>query len=261
MDSSSPPTSIAVHGPAQPPGHTSISGYCQKLETFLRHSRVPYTLSPASFRNSPSGKVPFVTLNGSEVITDSSFIIRTLISRGIAADPDAALTPLQRADSRALGAWTDELVYPAIVHTRWARDHNYAAAVLTMPFPALLRAPLGWYVRRHILSSLWTAGVGRYEAAQIDELIKEWIAALEVRLAAGSGRWMMGGEEPSGVDCTVWGFLVNVLEAGAGNSEVAQWVRESKVLVEYVRRGGERWFPEWDEEMWARLMGESQASD
>lgn len=106
--------SVLIWGPPKPSDGPSPSGFCQKLEAFLRYSSVSYEhqaiLNPGK---APKGKVPFadVTIGDKqERVSDSTFIIRHLINKDGIANPDAHLTPARRGDSRAWQAWLEELI-------------------------------------------------------------------------------------------------------------------------------------------------------
>ena len=255
---------ISLHCPYVEQNRPSSSGYCQKVETIFRLvSFDRYTLVSTPFRASPTGKLPFITIHhhgggGSdalphaEVIADSHFIVRKLIQRGIIPDPDAALTEAQRVDSRALSIWTEHHLYPAIVQQRWGRDHNAHALIAALPLPWFGRPLIAWYLRRSILSSLWTMGIGRYADAEVDEYVTEWLQALETRLADGR-EWLLatttGADAlPHSVDATVWAFLANCLGVGVGNTEVVAGIRERPMVFAFIKRGAARWFPEYDVE-------------
>ncbi|KAF8447013.1 hypothetical protein BGX38DRAFT_1142965 [Terfezia claveryi] len=211
----------SLHCFPAPANTPSFSGYCQKLETFFRLSSFTnYILVLTSPRSSPTGKLPYITIHhvlGSaqpDIIADSHFIIRNLICRGTISDPDAGLTPEQKSDSRALCVWVEQHIYPAVVHQRWSREHNVAVMIATLPVPWFIKPLLGWYLRRNILNSLWTAGIGRYSDWEVDEVVVEWLDALEAKFADGR-EWLMGvGMAPGIVDATVWGFC------GCGRGEL-----------------------------------------
>lgn len=83
--------------------------------------------------------------------------------------------------------------------------------VSTLTVPWLIKPLLGWYLRRNIVNSLWTAGSERYSDAEVDEVVVEWLDALQAKFADGR-EWLMGvGVVPGIVDATVWGFLINFL--------------------------------------------------
>jgi glutathione S-transferase len=263
MSSPSPsnPPHITLHGFAKPENSPSSSGYCQKLETYLRASGFTnYTHAPTMASSAPKKKLPYITLTlgegATETLTDSHFIILRLVALGVVRDMDSALTPQLRGESRAWIAWTEELVYPAIVDTRWKREHNYVQMVAGLPVPGMLRGVLGWWLRRHITGALWTAGVGRHSDEDVNTLMREYMDALGVKLEACGG-WFFGGEEPSKVDVVVWAFLANALELGHGNSEYTEMVMAREAIKRYVERGCRAWFPEYEDLVAKVTVGEA----
>ncbi|KAJ3128790.1 hypothetical protein HK098_003556 [Nowakowskiella sp. JEL0407] len=212
-----------------------------------------YVLTPTQFSDAPRNKLPFITIeysdNTKETITDSHFIIKTFTERKVFRDLDAALTTQQRADSSAFLAWTEHLLYPVVVTTRFARETNFQVmrATIPIPVPAIVKWFIMWFLRRNIVAQMWKAGFGRYAEKEQDELIQEWVDGVCAKLELNGGKkWIMGAEEPTLVDITVWGFLANALEVGSGNEEFKAMILRKQILVEYVKRGANRWFQEYD---------------
>ncbi|KAI5858060.1 hypothetical protein BZA05DRAFT_331033 [Tricharina praecox] len=259
--SASPPTSlphITLHGFPKSANAPSLSGYCHKLETFLRASGFTNYVHASSSTTSsaPKKKLPYITLttaSGVSTHSDSHFIVQHLLATGIVRDidaEDAVLAPHQRADSRAYIAWTEELVYLAVVHTRWARDHNFAVVAAGLPMPAMLRGVLAWWLRWNITSALWTAGIGRHSDGEIEVLMKEYVDAVEAKLAWAEeqgAHWLLATRKPALVDVVVWAFLANALAENAGNREYAAMVLARNPLRRYVERGCRLWFPEYED--------------
>lgn len=248
---------ITFYGFAKPTANVpSASGYCQKLETHLRAAGftayTPVTTLP--FR-APKGKLPYIELHqpdassssATETIADSHFILQRLVATGVLPDPDAALTPAQRADSRAWAAWTEDHVYPALVLTRWQRPANYAVSATMLrqavPWPPLA-LPLAWYMRRRVLAAMDGHGVGRHSDAEVDTLLREYVEALDARL--GEKDWMheVG---PTGVDSTLGGFLLNAVGERGTNPEYFNMLLKSERIVRYLERITRRWFPEYED--------------
>ncbi|KII92726.1 hypothetical protein PLICRDRAFT_37526 [Plicaturopsis crispa FD-325 SS-3] len=243
---------IQLYGFAKQPDDSSASGFCQKLETFFRAANIEgYTHVATIPPKAPKGKLPYISLERdgkTEVIPDTHFIVEHLVRTGVAPDLDASLTPVQRAESRAWEAWTEERMYPAIVHTRMGRPHNFATLQAGLPVPAPLRPLVGWYLRRQILSSLWYQGVGRHSSKEIDSFIREWVDALADRLedAAEKGGFFHGSE-PTMVDVVVYGFLANMFCAGGKmNKEMTEMLLGKVIIRRYVATLTRRWFPEYD---------------
>jgi len=224
----------------------SGSGYCQKLETFFRicdfkDYEVKFTAPPKA----PKGKLPYIVVDGKPV-ADSHFIIRYLIKDGKMRDLDASLTPLQKAESRAWQGYLEELIYPAATWTRFGYPENYE---VLQQDNSIAKAP--WIVRtvifpligRQVRGSLVSHGVGRHSREEVDGVLEEAAANLAEKLGASSGEFFHGSE-PTIVDCTVYGFLVNALKMKS-NPGFTKAILKHKVLCDYVGRGTKLWFPEY----------------
>ncbi|KAG6334220.1 hypothetical protein ID866_4864 [Astraeus odoratus] len=243
------PTHIVVCGPPKPKNAPSFSGFCQKLEVFLRHSGVSYELRDAYPDKGPKKKVPFAEItHGGRTVTvpDSHFIIRYLIENDIIKDPDntAELTPEQKADSRAFQAYIEETLYPAVCYERWFIPENYKATTREAfgDVPFLLRPFLGWFFRRKITSVLWSAGMGRHSWEEVQALQKEAFEALEIKLR--KHKYFYGDDSPSRIDLTVYGFLANIL-ATEGNPNFAGMILKSPFLSYFVKQMTTMHFPEY----------------
>ncbi|KIJ12832.1 hypothetical protein PAXINDRAFT_117803 [Paxillus involutus ATCC 200175] len=248
-------SNIAPHvillGVPKKPNTPSGSGFCQKLETFLRFSGVSYELRDSRPYNAPKGKVPYaeITHDGQTVtVPDSHFIIQYLVEHDLIKDPDvlAGLTTAQRAESRAFQAYVEELLYGAIVYDRWYIDENYEKtagdAFGDMPWP--VRSMMSWYFRRRVTATLYSAGVGRHSQEEVHVLQKEAFEALEAKFAGH--KYFHGDECPSRIDLTVYGFLANILGSG-GNPYFTSMVLKSTVMKSFVEQMTASLFPEYED--------------
>jgi hypothetical protein len=242
--------SVKIHGVSKKTNAPSSSGYCQKLETFLRAVGSPsYTLADALPFTAPKGKVPYATItsSGSEhIIPDSHFIIRHLLINGLSPDPDAALSPAQRAESRAWQAWVEELIYPAVVTTRWLRPANYAVVAKEIDVPALIKPIVLWMIYRRVKTGLKGHGVARHSDAEVDVLLQEWVDGLDAKLSASNSEFFHGREEPTMVDIITWAFLVNSL-ALRSNPEFSAMILGKPRLIRYSVVLAKKWFPEYED--------------
>jgi len=242
-------TNLTLHGFAKSENRPSPSGYCQKLETYLRAAGSPsYTMKATLPFSAPKGKLPYITFPDGSILADSHFILRHLLQNGLAPDLDADLSPAQRAESRAWAAWTEERLYPAVVSTRWLRDDNFvnARASLDAPFP--INYALAWYLRRRIRTSLVGHGIGRHTDEEVDVFLREYVEALDARLSVHERGFFHGGDAPTTVDVIVWAFLANSLNGvDKSNPEFKEMVLDTARLREYVSLLGRRWFPEYVE--------------
>lgn len=247
MSSEAAPT-ITLYGFEHKLSEPSVSGFCQKLETFFRAAGVAYKFEKAVPFSAPKGKLPYIALEvpgrPKETIPDSHFIIRRLVSSGIAKDLDASLTPSQKAESRAFQAWTEDSAYPAIVLTRWTRPANYRIIKADLPVSEPIKTLLCWYLSRRICSALDGHGVARHSNAEVDLLIEEWVEGVDTRLE--TGKYFHDGNEPTLVDVMLYGFLVNTLSQRS-NPEVNLMLLKKPKIKEYVVRLTRMWFPEYED--------------
>jgi len=223
----------------------SGSAFCQKLETYFRvcdfkDYKVKFTAPPKA----PKGKLPYIIVDG-KTIADSHFIIRYFTENGKMRDLDANLTAFQRADSRAWQGYLEEFIYPATGWTRFGYPENY----VHLKEEAVGKAP--WFVRvlifplvgRNVRKSLIAHGVGRHSRQEVDGIIKECVHNLAERLNTSQGKFFHGSE-PTLIDCTIYGVLVNVLRMKS-NPGFTEAVLANHVLCEYVAHGTRLWFPEY----------------
>lgn len=115
---------IILYGFAKIKDHPSPSGFCQKLETFLRYTSVKYVLKNSLPSRAPKGKLPYI-YDDKKIVADSHFIIEYLVQKGTVPDLDAKLTANQKSDSRAFQAYMEELIYPCVLKERWLEEENY----------------------------------------------------------------------------------------------------------------------------------------
>jgi glutathione S-transferase len=238
--------SVQFYNYDKPTNHPSPSGYCQKLETYLRAASFKdYTLVPSLPFTAPKGKLPYIILThgGSTTsIADSHFILKHLIQTEVVKDLDAELNESEKADSRAWQAWTEELVYPALCHTRWLRPENFATMSENLPAPWLLKPIVARYFRYRIGSALYGHGVGRHSDEEVDILLKEYVDALEKRM---DGRAWFHENNMSSIDIVIYAFLVNAV-GEKGNPDYTKLILGRPRIKELIRQGTRSWFPEYE---------------
>lgn len=240
---------VVLWGVAKPPNAPSSSGFCQKLEVFLRFSGISYEVGETVPMKAPKGKVPFADIkhDGKTVtIPDSHFIIRYLIENGLIKDPDtvAGLTTVQKGESRAWQAYIEELLYSAIVRDRWYIDENYAVTAEeifgSMAWP--MRPMISWFFRWRVMKSIWNVGMGRHSQEEAQSLQKEAFEAVEARMSGHL--YFHDSEQPTGIDLIIYGFLANTL-ATSGNPYWADMVLRSPTLLAFTKRMTTLLFPEY----------------
>lgn len=162
------------------------------------------------------------------------------------------------------------------------RDHVLGA----VPYP--IRVVLGMFIHRSMVQTLHGQGTGRYSADEIQEFrVEAWNAVNDLLVAskakqtqhqaqegdAGRPFWVLGGEEPTEADTTVFGFVISALICTAYVPLLpllpfGSWNPSMKILIlfsgpkarelvmgfpvmrEYARRIHDGYFPDyelWDE--------------
>lgn len=244
-----PETHIVLCAPSKPKGAPSFSGFCEKLEAFLRYSGISYEHREVYPYQGPKKKVPFAEIRHdgkTTIVADSHFIIRYLIENKLVKDPDdlAELTPEQRAESRAFQAYVEETLYSAIVYERWLVPGNFQVTKRDTfgNLPWLLQYLMGWYFLRKVGNNLWAAGMGRHSWEEVRTLQKEVFDALEAKLR--KHKYFHGDERPSRIDLTVYGFLANILTC-EGNPYFTDMILKSTVLSSFVKEMTTALFPEY----------------
>lgn len=237
------------------PEHTPyLSYYCQKLETFLRATSTPYTIVSTMPYSAPKGKLPYITLPepSSGTMCDSQFIISHLVTASLSRDLGAGLSAAQKADTRAWVAYTDELIFPALVWHRASEPANWARLyeeVFVAQLPWGLRDLAAMYQKRQYTLTAWYNGLGRHSGEEIRGMLGEWVEGVEERLGGEDTReqlaYLMGGSEPTLADVAVYSLLVCALGTES-NGFMNERVLGSGKLKRYVRILTEWWFPEYE---------------
>lgn len=216
------------------PGKHVWSPFVIKLEARLRFAGVSYVAECGSTRTAPKGKIPYIECSEGS-FGDSTLIIKQLSEWGKLPDLNAGLSPAAKATDLALRALLEDklcfyhvrsLFYCAVVRLliylqtweRWVmnyytmRDHILS----TLSWP--MRFLVGNLIYRGTVKKLDGQGTGRYTADEIEAFRQEiWesINALLVASERGSRRprpfWVLGGEQPTEADATLFGFIVSVL--------------------------------------------------
>lgn len=190
-------------------GLPNASGFCLKLETWLRMAGLPYqNVYTMNLGKAPKGKLPHIIDDDGTVVADSGLIIDHLKRRhGVALDDH--LDRDQRAQSLLLQRTLEEHAYWCVLHFRWADDRYWPAT--RDAFFGGLGASYKWFVpalaRGGMVKQVKAAGVGRHTADEITEMGMRDIDAVATVL--GDKPFLFG--HPSSIDATAYGLLANVV--------------------------------------------------
>lgn len=187
----------------------NVSPFGLKLEAWLRLADIPYTVQPSmELGKAPKGKLPYIRDEG-RTIGDTTLIIEHLkATRGI--DPDAGLTPRERAEALAMQRLFEEHLYFAIVYSRWVDEAGWAtlAPAFFSRLPAPARGVVAAHFRRRVRRMLREQGLGRHRPEEIYAMAHADLQAVADFL---EDRPFLMGEQLTTVDAVAYGFLANIL--------------------------------------------------
>lgn len=239
-----------------------ISPYVQKLVTFLRMAKVPYTyVSQTSDHKAkrPKGKIPFIEHRGQPPLGDTAFIIDYL-----KGDPelgarchglDEGLSPEQHAVGHALRVMLEEKLFWGIPYFRWLTKEGSSACEEHAVFgPRLQQArEEGGDAEKNLRSNFnlilhHGPGFERHSYEEVVTLVTQDLAALDALMAhhAGPGPFHFGGL-PSSYDAAVFGQISAYLIEPVYGKRVPFFQRarrEFPRLVKYCEHIAGTYFPE-----------------
>ncbi len=220
-------------------GLPNASPFCVKLEAWMRLQEIEYEVrNESNPARGPKGKIPFIEHEG-QAIGDSSLILEYL-KHVFGKDPDAHLTPRERADALAWQRVCDDHLYWVIVYSRWLDPTGWAR--MKRAFERL-PIPLRWFVpmlaRRKVRGQLHAQGLGRHSPEEIYRMGSDDIEALAARV---EGEGFLYGEDPVTADTVVFSTVINVIWTPIENPMVGR-ARALPSLDAYCRRMWERCFP------------------
>jgi glutathione S-transferase len=207
---------------------------------------IPYELADFAFQEAPKGKAPYITTEEGKQIGDSTFILEYLKQR-YGKDPDAQLSAAERAVSLAFRRMLKENDYWVIMHSRYKDPTNWPTyrksilEVLPASWPEEQKAAIPEMMQNNMIGQMQGHGIGRHTQEEVYRLGVEDFTAVADYL--GDKPYLMGSE-PTTVDATAYGFLINVIDVPI-LSPVRDYCRSRPNLIAYCRRMGARYFPEF----------------
>ncbi len=234
---------ITLYGSGPNFGLPDASPFVTKAELLLSMSGLPFKKAMMSFSKSPKGKIPYIDDDGM-ILGDSTFI-RWHLEAKYGINFDGSLTAEQRAVGWAFEKMAEDSVYWVSVQSRWMDDANFARgpAIFFASVPAPVRPLMMRLVRRKVRKSLHAQGIGRHTAAEASRIGDQSITAIADYL--GSKPFFMGNE-PSGVDATMFAFVASAL-CPLFDSDLQRQAARHDNLKRYVGRVAARYYPDWTE--------------
>jgi|SRR5215470_20150489 len=219
------------------------SPFVTKAEMLLKLGGQPYRTDTGGFRKAPKGKLPYID-DGGEIIADSTFI-RWHLEKKYGIDFDRGLNAEQRAVAWAFEKMLEDNLYWVMVIERWVPEGNFTRGPRTFfrAVPAPMRGLVTGMIRRKVRNIAKAQGMGRHRS---DEL-----TALGVRAVDSVAAWLgdkpfFMGNEPVGVDATVFAFTAGVL-CPVFDSHVRTAAERHANLKRYVGRVTARFYPDFSE--------------
>lgn len=220
-------------------GLPSTSPFCVKLESWLRMAGLPYEARVLrGLPRSPTGKVPYVELEGGRIVADSGVIIDTLTAeRGVTLD--AGLSARERALATAVTRLLEDHFYWAIAWDRWIPPTHWAKT--RVAYFGALPGPLRWLVpplaRRGVRRAFHGQGFGRMDEAAILSRAARDLEALAGLL--GEQEHLLG--RPSSVDATIHAFVASALRPPFDGPLQRATARHAS-LTAFCERFEQRWW-------------------
>lgn len=189
-------------------GIPNLSVFCVKVETYLRMVNLPYETRSALPPKGPKSKLPFIEDQGKK-IADSRFIIEYL-KQSYGVDPDKELNAQERAIANAMQRMIEDDLYWVVLYSRFVMLEGWEEnkRAIFHGLPPIIRDMVALLVRRRIQRDLYGQGMGRHNKEEIFELGRTDLTAVSDFLA---DKPFFMGEQPTTLDATAFGFLVNVL--------------------------------------------------
>ncbi|MGR9053345.1 MAG: glutathione S-transferase family protein [Gammaproteobacteria bacterium] len=216
----------------------NISPACVKVETFLRMTDLAYQVRFTLPPKAPKGKLPYIEDQG-KTLADSRFIIQYL-KETYGVDPDKALTTEAHAVSNAMQRFIEDTLYWEVFYTVVRLPQNRAKHrwALFHVLPPVIRDVAAFTVYKRIERDLIGQGIGRHSWDEVIELGKLDLSSLSDFLAE---KPYFMGEQPTVLDATAFGFLVNLIWRPIETPLKEHGLRQ-KNLVDFCERMKQRYF-------------------
>ncbi|KAK3368648.1 hypothetical protein B0H63DRAFT_488870 [Podospora didyma] len=230
------------------------SPFVNKLETRFRLAGITYRVDVGGPRQGPRGKIPYIAYGeGGELIGDTALITRRLVSDGIVTDLNAQLSPAEKAIDLSVRSLCEDKMSFLMARERWVDNYYLMRDGALAALPWLVRCVVGNLVYRKVTGALYGQGTGRYTDEEVREMRRGVWEALSDLLAERrkvvrdreAPFWVLGREEPTEADATVYALVATGLVCTAA-PDTQKIVREFPVLVDYARRIHGKYFGDYD---------------
>ena len=215
------------------------SPFCIKALTLLKMSGLPFETGQMSFGQAPKKKAPYLK-DGDRLIVDSHFI-QKYIESAHHIDFSGGYSEAELAKGWTVARMLEEHFYFVSMNIRWLRDENFWKGPYQFfaQVPAPIRPLIARMVRKKVAKTHDLQGLGRHSAEERFDLAKGDLLAIDAMM--GKNDYLLGAK-PSAVDASLLGFIW-AAECPYFKSEIGDFIRARPVLVSYLKRMQERYFP------------------
>lgn len=222
-------------------GMPDASPFCIKGLMLMKMSGLAHEVVKMNFRKAPKGKAPYL-VDGDQIIADTHFITLHLETK-YGVDFSGGYQKQELAKAWAVARMLEEHLYFVLMHNRWVDDENFwkGPAKYFEEVPAPLRPFITRMIRKNIRKTLHLQGIGRHTESEIHELAKGDVDAVETLI--GNKPYFLG-QKSSKVDASVFGFLWSC-STSYFNGPLGEYIRGKPVLMAYITRMAEQYFPEF----------------
>jgi glutathione S-transferase len=199
---------ITLHSSGPAFGLPDSSPFAIKVLILLKLANLDFVLAEHDLKQAPKGKIPYIQ-DGDLTLGDSTFI-RFHLEQRYGVDFEKGMSERQKATAWAFEKMSDEVLYWALVHERWAIDANFQKGPRHFfdAVPEPMRPIIVGQVREKVLNNLQSQGMGRHSYPEILKLADRALNATSIELG---DRLFFGGNEPQGVDATLGGMIMALL--------------------------------------------------
>ncbi|KAL7749364.1 hypothetical protein RI367_005235 [Sorochytrium milnesiophthora] len=219
------------------------SGFCLKLETYLRMTNTAYQVrEDPQCQSAPKGQLPYILHRGRK-IGDSQLIVHYLENSGV-TQPLGLEDEKHAALVEPFRIMVETVLYQAIIYTRWAADENQDtnARNFFYVFSPLMRVLVGVYFRGYQMRKLKATGMGRHTRQEVVVLGTACVDSVAQQL--GDKEYLFGSG-PSVADASLYGVLKVASLPRYPWDPIGDAVRSHPNLTRYLDRITKEYFPEF----------------
>jgi glutathione S-transferase len=223
-------------------GLPDASPFCIKALFLMKLSGLPHEVETMSFSKAPKGKAPYLK-DGDKIIADSHFI-KTYLENTHGVDFSSGYSTEDQAKAWALARMMEEHFYFLNGYERWLVDENFWKGPIQFfkSVPAPIRPLIARIVRSKVRKVQHGQGLGRHSDTERLDLAKGDLMSVETLLA---DKPYILGNRVSGADASVFPFIWSA-SSSYFNSSIGDYVRTRPILVSYLRRMRDTFFPGFD---------------